>query len=213
MKEDKIVISLGGSLVVPDDIDILFLREFKTLISAEANAGKKIFIMTGGGKIAREYQKIAKEISNPTDEDLDLIGIRALNLNAELVRVLFKDVPNVEAQVHGRTNPGASTDTGSVKLALEKNAKTVINLSNTDYVYDSDPKTNPNAKKIENISWAMYRSIIPKKWTPGLNTPFDPIASEIAEKEGIEVVIINGKPLNNFAKYLKGEKFAGTIIK
>ena len=63
-------------------------------------------------------------------------------------------------------------------------ARKIINLSNTDYVYNSDPKINPNAKKIEKISWTEYRKLIPKEWNPGLNSPFDPIASEMAEKEG-----------------------------
>ena len=91
-------------------------------------------------------------------------------------------------------------------------AKKIINLSNTDYVYDSDPKKNPQAKKIEKISWADYRALIPKEWNPGLNSPFDPIASEMAQKEGMQVIIMNGKPIDNLAKYLNGEKFSGTII-
>ena len=37
--------------------------------------------------------------------------------------------------------------------------------------------------------------------------------SEIAEKEGMEVIIMNGKPIDNLAKYLNGEEFKGTIIK
>ncbi len=71
---------------------------------------------------------------------------------------------------------------------------------------------NPNAKKIEKISWADYRKIIPTKWTSRLNSPFDPTASEVAEAEGMEVVIMNGKPIDNLANYLNGEKFLGTVI-
>ena len=91
-------------------------------------------------------------------------------------------------------------------------AKKIINLSNTDYVYDSDPKKNPNAKKIEQISWKDYRALIPAEWNPGLNSPFDPIASKMSEEEGIEVVIMNGKPIDNLANYLDGKKFLGTVI-
>ena len=108
--------------------------------------------------------------------------------------------------------PGHSTDYDAILAAKSVGAKKIINLSNIDYVYDSDPKINPNAKKIEKISWAEYRKLIPADWTSGLNTPFDPIASKMAEEEGIEVVIMNGKPIDNLAKYLSGEKFLGTII-
>jgi uridylate kinase len=98
-------------------------------------------------------------------------------------------------------------------VAKNVGAKKIINLSNIDYVYDSDPKINLNAKKIEKISWEEYRKLIPTEWNPGLNSPFDPIASKMAEEEGLEVVIMNGKPIENLAKYLNGEKFLGTVIK
>ena len=76
----------------------------------------------------------------------------------------------------------------------------------------SDHTAEPNAKKIENISWAEYRKLIPSEWNPGLNSPFDPIASEMAEREGIEVVIMNGKPIDNLKNYLDGSVFLGTVI-
>ncbi len=211
MKDETIIISLGGSLIVPDNIDVDFLKDFKKLILSQVEKGKKFVIITGGGKICRRYQDVAKKISNPTDAELDMLGIKALNLNAELVRILFRECKNVD--IYGAEKPGNSTDFVATSFAKKNNVKIVINLSNTDYVYDSDPKVNPSAKKIEKISWAEYRKLIPKEWNPGLNSPFDPIASEMAEKEGIEVIIMNGKPIDNLAKYLNDERFLGTIIK
>jgi uridylate kinase len=224
--EDKIVISLGGSLIIPEDIDINFLESFKSLILSHMAQGKKFVIITGGGKICRKYQDVAKGISNPTMEDLDWIGIASLKLNAELLRVIFgehahgKVISKLSEKLpFGRPiiigsayEPGHSTDWDSVLAAESLGAKKIINLSNIDYVYDSDPKINPQAKKIEKISWSDYRKIIPKEWNPGLNSPFDPTASEEAEKKGIEVVIMNGKPIDNLENYLNGEKFLGTVI-
>ncbi len=227
MKDETIIISLGGSLIIPDNIDVDFLKDFKNLILSHIEKGKNFVIITGGGKICRKYQAVAKEISDPSDQDLDWIGIAALRLNAQLLRVIFReythpkiiknpmehidlDMPIV---VGSANEPGHSTDWDAVMIAKNVGAKKVINLSNTDYVYDSDPKINPDAKKIENISWADYRKLIPKEWNPGLNSPFDPMASEVAEKENMEVVIMNGKPIDNLAKYLDGEKFFGTVIK
>ena len=69
-----------------------------------------------------------------------------------------------------------------------------------------------NAKKIENISWAEYRTLIPKEWNPRMNSPFDPIASKIAEEEKITVITMNGKKIDNLAKCLNGEKFIGSVI-
>jgi uridylate kinase len=221
-----IVISLGGSLIVPEEIDIEFLKSFKALILQYVGKGKKFVIITGGGKINKKYNEAAKKISTPSDENLDWIGIAALKLNAELIRVIFAEQANIKVIDNLSNNfsfeksivigsayePGKSSDWDAIKAARIVGAKKIINLSNTDYVYDSDPKINPDAKKIENISWAEYRKLIPTEWSSRLNTPFDPIASKMAEEEGMEVVIMNGKPIDNLANYLNGEKFKGTII-
>lgn len=223
---ETIVISLGGSLIVPDQIDIDFLREFRALILAQIQVGKKFVIITGGGKINKRYNDAVRELGNPTDEDLDWIGIAALKLNAELVRVMFAEYANRKV-VDNITNefkfeksivvgsayePGKSSDWDAVSAAQTIGAKKIINLSNTDYVYDSDPKLNPQAKKIEKISWAEYRKLIPTEWTARLNSPFDPVASQMAEGLGLEVNILNGKNVANLEKCLRGEEFTGTII-
>jgi len=224
--EETIVISLGGSLIIPDNIDVNFLKEFKALILEYVVKGKKFVIITGGGKLCRKYNDAAKELTSPSNEDLDWIGIASLRLNAELLRVIFGEYAHSEVVTNltqpfsldkpivigSAYKPDWSSDWNAVQAAKNLGAKKIINLSNTDYVYDSDPKKNPNAKKIEKISWKDYRAMIPKEWNAGLNTPFDPIASEIAEKEGITVITMNGKPIDNLAKCLNSEKFAGTII-
>lgn len=224
--EEAIVISLGGSLIVPDELDIEFLKNFKETIVSEVNKGKKFLIITGGGKICRKYQDGAKVLANPSNDDLDWIGIASLKLNAELVRVMFEDlahyqvIPDLSLDfpfekpivVGSAYKPGHSTDFDAVLGAKKIGAKKVINLSNIDHVYDSDPRINKDAKKFENISWDEYRALIPSEWNPGLSSPFDPIASRMAEENNIEVAILNGKNIENFAKYLNGEEFLGTKI-
>ena len=224
--EETIIISLGGSLIVPEEIDIDFLKSFKALILEHVAKGKKFVIITGGGKVNRKYNNAAKELTNPSDEDLDWIGIAALKLNAEFLRVILAEYANKKVVdnlsnkfsfeksvvVGSAYEPGKSSDWDAVEAAKTVGAKKIINLSNTDYVYDSNPKINPNAKKIEQISWAEYRKIIPKEWTSKLDSPFDPIASSVAEEEGITVITMNGKIIDNLNKCLNGEKFIGTII-
>ena len=50
------------------------------------------------------------------------------------------------------------------------------------------------------------------EWKPGLNAPFDPVASGIAEEEGMCVICADGRDIAKTTKILKGEKFEGTII-
>jgi uridylate kinase len=226
MHNETIVISVGGSLIVPDGIDTEFLAKLKSFIITNIQSGYRFTIVAGGGQLSRRYQKAANEITTLTPEDLDWLGIHATRLNAHLLRSIFyKEAypiiyknPNKKIEVTEPViiasgwKPGRSTDYVAVRLAKALGAKKLINLSDIDYVYDADPDKNPNAKKFDTISWKDFRKLIPKKWDPGLSSPFDPIAAKEAEKMKLEVAIINGARLPECERYLKGEAFVGTKI-
>lgn len=227
-KREYVVVSVGGSLIVPDEIDTTFLTNFRELILKKTSDGLSFFIITGGGKTARRYQDAAKEVHGELDgDDLDWLGIHSTRLNAHLFRALFaeqaqaKIVKNPTRKVSSRASviigagwkPGWSTDYCAVMAAKQLGAKKLVNLSNIDYVYDKDPRKFPDAVKIEESNWADFRKLIPDHWDPGLSSPFDPIAAKEAEALGLEVAIINGKKLNEFENYLSGKPFVGSIIK
>ncbi len=221
-----IIISLGGSLIVPDAIDTAFLTDFKKLILAGIKKGDRFIIISGGGKTARTYQGAADKMGVLNREDLDWLGIHATRLNAHLLRTIFKtwaDPVIVKDPTKKITStkkiiiaagfkPGWSTDYVATLIAKKTGAKTLINLSNIEYVCDKDPRHFPDAKKIEYISWREFRKLLPKKWDPGLNAPFDPIAAREAEKLGMEVAVISGKNLSEISKYIEGKEIIGTIV-
>ena len=223
---ERVVVSVGGSLIVPDQIDINFLTRFKTLILEKVQRGFTFSIITGGGKIARRYQEAANAVTPLSRHDLDWIGIHSTRLNAQLLRNIFvgyahpqvikNPTIDIEADepiiIAAGWQPGCSTDYDAVLMAKNLDARRLVNLSNIDYVYDSDPKKNPSAKKIEKISWAEFRKLIPAEWDPGLSSPFDPVAAKEAESLGLEVAIINGAKLEEFSNYLDGTPFVGTVI-
>lgn len=225
--DETIIISLGGSLIVPDGIDTEFLKNFKEVIIDQINKGKRFVVITGGGNTAREYIEGAKVFGVTNADELDWVGIASTRLNGELLRVAFGDMADEKIimnpdLVHASAKPvlvgagwqpGNSSDLAAVHVAKSLNAKKLINLSNIDYVYDKDPRKFSDAVKIENISWAEFRKILPENWNPGLSSPFDPIAAREAEKLGLEVVIMNGKNLPNVQKCIGGEEFLGTQIK
>ena len=80
------------------------------------------------------------------------------------------------------------------------------------YLDDKDPKKDKNAKAIKEITWQDFRKIVGNRWDPGMNAPFDPIASQLAERLKIEVSIIS-KDLENLANYLNNRKFVGSVIR
>jgi uridylate kinase len=226
MKEEIIVISVGGSLVCPDSINIDFLRKFKEVIVKHIMKGKRFVLIVGGGRIARNYQAAAREIGKLDDEDVDWLGIHATRINAHLVRTILKEYAESHV-VHDPTEkvsfkqkvlvasgwkPGFSTDYDAVLLAKQLKVSKIINLSNIFYVYDKDPSKYSDAKPYKTLSWKHFREMFSEKWNPGLNIPFDPVASKEAEKQKMIVYIINGADLKNLDNILEEKDFAGTII-
>ena len=220
-----IVMSLGGSLIMPGKIDIDFLNGFRKLILKFIKKGDKFVIFCGGGKIARWYQEAGSSVLKLTNEDLDWLGIHATKLNANLLKTIFKDeaesfiIEDPNADIKFKKNvligagwkPGWSTDYDAVLVAKNLNVGEVVNMSNIDYVYDKDPNKDKNAKRFEELSWEDYRKLISGEWSAGLNSPFDPIASKEAQKNETKVIVI-GKDLSNLENYLEGGEFKGTVI-
>lgn len=225
---ETIVMSVGGSLIVPDQIDTAFLSTLRSLIEEQTAQGRRFIIITGGGKTARRYADAAKEVVPLDNEDLDWLGIHATRMNAHLVRTIFRDLAHpvivtnpddvldvpktAKLIIAAGYRPGASTDMRAVQIAQRVGAKKVINLSNTEYVYTADPKKDPAAQKIEDITWEEFRKLIPEEWDPGLNSPFDPVAAKEAQELNIEVACIGGQNFDSLKQYLQGENFTGTRI-
>jgi uridylate kinase len=224
MKKPVVVLSLGGSLVVPGDIDVVFLKKFAAFI--RKNLRRFRFIITvGGGRINSRYNAAARALGARSKESLDWIGIYTTWLNAQLIRVIFGNLSEGEIQTnpHKKTKftksilvaaghkPGASTDTDTVILAKQYGARKVINLSNISHVYTADPRKNKTASKITEISWKNFLKLVGTKWTPRMNAPFDPVASQFAMKHKM-TVIVAGKDLVNLQKILDGKDFIGTKI-
>ena len=224
--QERIVVSVGGSLIVPDQVDTDFLKRFKDLILEKVQRGFTFSIIAGGGRTARRYQEAANAVTPLSPQDTDWIGIHSTRLNSQLLRNIFVGYAHPQV-VHNPTldiesdepiiiasgwQPGCSTDYDAVLIAKNLGARRLVNLSNIDYVYDKDPRRYPDAKKIERTTWAEFRKIIPDRWDPGLSSPFDPIAAKEAEALGLEVAIINGAHLEEFSHYLDNTPFVGTTI-
>ncbi|HII71747.1 TPA: UMP kinase [Candidatus Woesearchaeota archaeon] len=220
------VISLGGSIVVPDKIDIMFLKRFRKLIMEHVKKGHRVVLVVGGGRPCRLYQEAAGKLVHATTEDKDWIGIMATRLNAELVRVMFKDVayhrviydPHEKVKTDKKViigaghKPGCTTDYDMAVLAKGMKADLLINTTNVDYVYDKDPRVHRDAKKIEHTTWKEFNRMF-KEHKAGIHAPFDPVASRFAEKTRLTVAIVNGRNLANLKRLLDGKRCKGTVIK
>ncbi|MFP4151941.1 MAG: UMP kinase [Alkalispirochaeta sp.] len=224
-----VVISLGGSIVVPDEPDSALIRAYRSVIGeyVEGRDARAILVV-GGGAPARRYQNAFREAGgDAADADAqDWIGIMATRLNAELMRhalapycvdpVVYN--PTGEIAFNGSVlvaagwKPGFSTDYDAVLLAERYGADTVINLSNVARVYTADPKVDPDARPLDRISWSEFRELVGDEWTPGKNLPFDPVATRRAAELRLRVIAADGKEIENTRKILNGDDYFGTTI-
>lgn len=227
--KETIVMSVGGSLIVPNHIDTLFLGNFKQFIDDHITSqNQRFIIIAGGGRTARNYQDAAATVTKLDPEDLDWMGIHATRLNGHLLRTVFRDIAHpviitnpdeiydipkyAPLVVAAGYRPGASTDLRAVQIAINAHATKLINLSNIDYVYTADPRTTPDAEKITDITWTDFIKLIPAEWNPGLSSPFDPIAARVAQSHNLEVTIINGAHMEEVERYLSDTTFIGTKV-
>lgn len=223
-----LVISVGGSLIVPNgSIDTTFLKAFKALIQKQVKRGWRFVIVVGGGGTARHYQQSARAIGKLERDDIDWLGIHSTRLNGHLMRTVLREVahpimmkdptsPLKKWQNPVLTaagwKPGWSTDYVAARFAKRLGAKIVVNLSNIDYLYDKDPNRHKDATAICDITWKEYRAMVGNEWDPGMNVPFDPVASRLAHQSGMTVALLNGKNIKNLDALLSKKTFVGTVI-
>ncbi len=228
LKPTTLVISVGGSILVPNgEINIRFLKGFKSLIEKQLKKGWRFVIIVGGGGTARSYQGAAKQVVTLMRDDLDWLGIHATRLNGHLLRTvfrkhahpkMFKDPttvpknPKAKIIIGAGWKPGWSTDYVATRIAKRLGVRVVLNLSNIDYLYNKDPRKFKKAEPICDIGWKEFRKMVGDEWDPGMNVPFDPVASKLAHRSGIKVALLNGTNLKNLERLLEGKNFSGTII-
>lgn len=226
-KVKTIVLSVGGSMVVPSSGDgTAFLRELKKLLFSYCRRGYRFVIVVGGGAPCRMYQELLGAAGVRDKNALDWLGIYTTHTNAHYVALALSPhastqiITNPKQEVDGRAKilvagghkPGASTDHVAVQLAARFGATCVANISNVAYVYSEDPRTNPQAARHTLLSWRQMQQIVGTKWTPGMHTPFDPVATRFAARNKLNVAIVDGNKLAELRNLLDGKPFAGTWI-
>jgi uridylate kinase len=103
----------------------------------------------------------------------------------------------------GTGNPFFSTDTGAALRAAEIDADVIFKATNVDGVYDSDPKTNPNAVKYDKLS---FMDVLSK----GLHV-MDSTSASLCMDNDIKIMVFNLNDPENIYKAVLGEQ-NGTIV-
>jgi len=227
MKKRVIVLSLGGSLIIPDNVDTNFLKKFKIVIKKNTKKYKFI-VVCGGGSIARKYIS-ALESLGLNEEFQSFSGISATRMNARFMSYVFKinpkqGIPHTLSEVKryikkqnvvfcGALEYKSHQTSDSTAAEIARNFKTdFINLTNVLGLYDRNPKEFKNAKFIPKISWKDFFEMSHKrKFKPGQHFVLDQTAARIILRNKIATYIL-GKDLKHLNNLLNHKKFKGTVI-
>lgn len=172
----------GEGLAAPDGywLDPDTLTRIAADIASASRTGTEIAIVVGGGNIIRGARVAAAGwIDRPTADSMGMLGtvmnalafesainaqgVAARTLSAVPMPSLCESYARQPALHHlskgrvvilagGTGNPYFTTDTGAVLRAAELGCDAVLKATQVDGVYDSDPKTNPNARRFGEIS-------------------------------------------------------------
>jgi uridylate kinase len=223
----KVVLSLGGSILVKGEKDSEYIREIADLILG-ISRDYRFIIVTGGGRTAREYIRIGRDLGSD-EATLDWIGISATRLNSyllissmkgssypkpfETVEEALLGSASFPVTIGGGTHPGHTTDTVAALIAERWKADLFLNLTTVDGVYTADPNVHDGAERFESMTTGELLDLVSTvSRSAGSHSPMDPLASRIIHRSRIPTTILNGRDLGSVKGAVTGTEFRGTII-
>lgn len=103
----------------------------------------------------------------------------------------------------GTGNPYFSTDTTAALRAAEVDAEVILLAKNVDGVYDSDPATNPNAKKFDKLT---YIDVLSR----GLGV-MDSTATSLCMDNKIPIIVFGLDKPENIVRVVCGENIGTSV--
>ena len=222
-----IVLSLGGSVIIPDKIDFTFLDRFKKTLQKHYKEWKFV-IVCGGGAIARRYiEALHKE--GASERAISEAGMRATRMNAMfLIQFFGKEVnahlPKDMHEVKHNLGKNSVVICGALRYASDETSDgtaaklahflgtSFVNITNVDGLYTKDPTSHKDAKFIPYESWNDFEKRVRKmKFKPGQHFVLDQQAASIIREYKIKTTIV-GKDLTNLDRYLLQKPFKGTTL-
>lgn len=222
----RIVAAIGGSILI-QEFDSKKFKEYAEILKSLSEE-HELFIVVGGGKPAREYIKVVRELECG-EAKCDDIGIEVTRINAKLLlsaleNKAYQKVPhnfqealeyssNGKIVVMGGTEPAHSTDAVAAILAEYVKADLLVNLTSVDGMYNKDPNKFSDAELINEITASdMMEFIKGKDVKAGTYEFFDMTAIQMIKRSSLETVICNGDNPKNLIKAINGEKIGTKVI-
>lgn len=186
----------------------------------------QIAIVVGGGKTARYYAETGRALGGD-DYQLDILGIGATRLNAQLLSLALGDMPDKVSEdpedlasksapgkivVMGGTVPGHTTDAVAAMVAKAMKADRIVNATSVDAVYTDDPRKNPDAEKILKMTIDELGELVYKEHGASKSSVFDPLGVKLAKENKMDILIVDGRNIDELRNAILGKPINGTTV-
>lgn len=220
----KWVLKIGGHLITESEENFI---KYAKLLDNLSLTYKNFHIVVGGGRLARSYIRIGRELGFP-ESFLDNIGMQISQINAMLIYENLKNksefsfvktfdelvssVNEGKRIICGGLFPSISTTTVACLVAEISNSS-LLYATNVEGVYDKDPNLYKDAVLIKKLSIEELTKILEKNFSilAGEYKLFDPHSLHIIKRSKITVRVFNGKKEENIKRALENDDI-GTII-
>ncbi len=231
-KFKRILLKLSGEALSGQKemgLDFEIMKHYCEPIKKCVDAGVQVGVVVGGGNFWRGRQSGQMDRTRADHMGMLATAINALGI-CDVLEQLGLDVrvqsaiqmnqiaePYIRNRaVHhlekgrvvvfagGTGSPYFSTDTAAVLRAVEINADIIFKATMVDGIYDSDPKTNPNAVKYDEIS---FKDVLDKDLKV-----MDSTAAAMCRDNHMPLLVFNLEDPENIVRAVSGET-VGTIVK
>lgn len=222
----RLVLRIGGS-VIASPVNPSLINRYAELLKQLKKQGHEIIVVVGGGTLAREFIKTAKDLGlEEREQDEMAIAVSRLfamlflkklgDLGCDTVPLTVENAVKClnrgKVVVMGGLKPGMTTDTVASLIAEKASADLLIKATDQEGVYDKDPRKHKDAVKLEHLKLKDLSSVLAEnKHKAGIHQIIDPEAVKILQRQKIKVIVLNGFKPENLLFAVKGKK-VGTLI-
>ncbi|TNE30541.1 MAG: UMP kinase [Alphaproteobacteria bacterium] len=223
----RILLKLSGEVLMGEQgygIDPAYVARLAEEVKAAKDTGLEICMVIGGGNIFRgmagaaagmdraqaDYMGMLATVMNALamQNALEQLGVHTRVQSAIQMDQVCEPVIRRRAERHlekgrvvifaaGVGSPYFTTDSGAALRAAEMKCDALFKGTSVDGVYDSDPKTNPQAKRFETVS---YDNVLASNLKV-----MDASAVALCRDNGIPIVVFSIREKGNLARVLSGE--------
>jgi uridylate kinase len=222
----RLVVRIGGS-VVASPVNTELMSKYAELIKTVKSQGHDVAVVLGGGGLAREFIRIAKDLGLDMEAQ-DEVAISVSRLYAQLflkrlgeagcskVAITLDDAAQCLSEgkivVMGGLKPGITTDAVAALVAERINADLLVKGTDQEGVYDKDPRKHANAVKLDHLGFDDLPKIFEhSEHKAGIHQIIDPEAVKVLKRRRLKLIVVNGFKPENILAAVKGEKI-GTLI-